>query len=89
MKIRDERVNLKGALQIHQQSLSTKKKKVLAGEPKITGKKQSLHEHKINILTEFTNITNHKTYLFEQTAVVQTLRGWIKGTSENTNMLLF
>ena len=32
-------------------------------------KKQSLHEHKINILTEFTNITNHKTYLFEQTVL--------------------
>ena len=46
-----------------------KKRKVLSGEPKFTGKKQSLHEHKINILTEFTNITNHKTYLFEQTVL--------------------
>lgn len=32
-------------------------------------KKYSLHEHKINISTEFTNTTNHKTYLFEQTVL--------------------
>lgn len=58
----------RGITNLSANSAPPKKEKSYQGT-QIHRKKSSLHEHKINILTEFTNTTNHKTYLFEQTVL--------------------
>ena len=88
IQIEDESEHKRCIINLSANSTSQKKKNIK--EIQVHRKKHSLHEHKINIPTEFTNTVKHKIYCLDKGYSSTGLkRSDLKGTYENTSMFRF